>query len=67
MARHTALALTDRQLHIIQHAAAAMPPAARSEFLVRVAAQLCGQPSDAAVMQAINVVLDRAAAVRVVE
>jgi len=34
---------------------------------VQVSAQLSGQPSDAAVQAAINVVLDRAAAARVVE
>ena len=52
MSRRDALALTDGQLHAIERAAAALPPAARSDFLVQVA---------------INVVLDRAAAVRLVE
>jgi len=67
MSRRDALALTDGQLHAIERAAAALQPAARSEFLVQVARHLSGQPSDAAVQVAINVVLDRAAAVRLVE
>jgi hypothetical protein len=61
-----ALALTDYQLYAIERAAAALPYAGRSEFLAQVAKQLSGKPSDAAVMAAINLVLDRAAAVRVV-
>jgi hypothetical protein len=67
MSRHDPLALTDTQLYAIQRAAAALPPATRSEFLEQVARQLSGRPSDAAVQVAINVVLDRAAAVRLVE
>ena len=67
MSRRDALALTDYQLRAIQRAAAALPPATRSEFLQHVAAQLSGQPSDDAVQIAINLVLDRAAAVRVGE
>ena len=67
MSRHEAPALTDTQLRAIERAAAALPPAARSEFLQHVAAQLTGEPSDMAVQTAINVVLDRAAALRVVE
>jgi hypothetical protein len=62
-----ALALTDYQLYAIERAAAALPVADRGEFLQQVARQLCGQPSDLAVQAAINLVLDRAAAVRVVE
>jgi hypothetical protein len=58
------LALTDAQMRAVQRAAASLPVAGRSEFLEQVARQLSGQPSDAAVMQAINVVLDRAAALR---
>jgi hypothetical protein len=65
--RRDALALTDYQLYAIQRAAAALPYAVRSDFLQHVAAQLSGQPSDAAVQIAINLVLDRAAAVRLVE
>ena len=67
MSRRDALALTDGQLHAIERAAAALPPAARSDFLVQVARQLSGRPSDAAEQVANNVVLDRAAAVRLVE
>jgi hypothetical protein len=66
-ARHDALALTDYQLRAIQRAAAALPPATRGDFLAHVAAQLSGQPSDDAVQAAINVVLDRAAALRMIE
>jgi hypothetical protein len=65
--RHDALALTDYQLRAVQHAAAALPVAARSEFLVQIARHLSGEPSDLAVQAAINLVLDRAAAVRVGE
>jgi hypothetical protein len=65
MSRRDALALTNTQVYAIERAAAALPHAARSDFLMQVSAQLSGQPSDAAVQVAINVVLDRAAAVRV--
>jgi hypothetical protein len=67
MSRHDALALSDHQTRAIKRAAAALPLVARSEFLQHVAAQLAGRPSDAAVQIAINLVLDRAAAVRVIE
>ena len=67
MSRRDALALTDFQLHAIERAAAALPHADRSDFLAHVAAQLSGQPSDDAVQIAINLVLDRAAALRVSE
>ena len=66
MSRRDALALTDYQLYAIERAAAALPPAARSDFLQQVARHLSGRPSDVAVQIAINLVLDRAAAVRVV-
>ena len=66
MSRRDALALTDYQLYAIERAAAALPYAARSDFLMQVALQLSAQPTDVAVMAAINLVLDRAAAVRVV-
>ena len=54
MSRRDALALTDTQLHAIQRAAAALPPAARSEFLAQVGSHLSGRPSDAAVQIAVN-------------
>jgi len=54
MSRRDALALTDGQLHAIERAAAALPPAARSDFLVQVARHLSGRPSDAAVQIAVN-------------
>jgi hypothetical protein len=67
MSRRDALALTDYQLYAIERAAAALPYAARSEFLAQVAAQLSGKPSDDAVQIAINLVMDRAAALRMIE
>ena len=66
MNRRDALALTEGQLHAIERAAAALPPAERSEFLAQVARHLSGQPSDAAVQIAVNLAFDAAAAVRVV-
>jgi hypothetical protein len=61
------LALTDIQLHAIERAATALPPAARNEFLMHVALHLSGRPSDVAVQIAINLAFDAAAAVRVAE
>jgi hypothetical protein len=54
----TALALSDRQLAFIQNAAKPLPVNSRAEFLQRVASHLSGMPSDQAVVQATNVVLD---------
>ena len=52
------LALTDRQLRLVQAAAKAVPAQRRDEFLQRLAAQLTSQPSDAAVQAALNAQLD---------
>ena len=55
-----ALALSDYQLLLVRRAAAALPPQLRDGFLHDLAARLTGQPSDAAVNEAINVLFDRA-------
>jgi hypothetical protein len=52
------LALSDRQLELVTRAARALPLMRRDQFLQDVAARLTGEPSDAAVMQAINVTFD---------
>jgi hypothetical protein len=57
--RTTPLALTDRQLQLVTRAARALPLMHRDWFLQNVAARLAAEPSDAAVMQAINSVFDR--------
>jgi hypothetical protein len=53
------LALSDRQFALVRDAARAVPVNARDGFLQDVAARLADEPSDAAVMQAINSVFDR--------
>jgi hypothetical protein len=53
-----ALALTDRQLALVRHAARAVPVARREEFLQNVARHLIAEPSDAAVAAAVNAQLD---------
>jgi hypothetical protein len=53
------LALSDHQMSLVRRAAAALPVNARDGFLQDVAARLADEPSDAAVMQAINSVFDR--------
>jgi len=55
-----ALALSDYQLLMVKRAAAALPARMRDGFLRGLAERLIGQPSDAAVNAAINVLLDRA-------
>jgi len=52
------LALTDRQLRLVQNAAQALPVQRRDEFLQRLAAQLTSEPPDAAVQAALNAQLD---------
>ena len=56
-----ALALSDKQLGLLQRAAASLPVAERDHFLQSVAAHLSGQPTDDAVIAAINAALDAAA------
>jgi hypothetical protein len=52
------LALTDRQLRLVQTAARAVPVAQRDTFLRKVAAHLTSEPSDHAVQSAVNSQLD---------
>jgi hypothetical protein len=59
MTRAAALALTDAQLALVQRHAAALPVALRDRYLREVADRLRGQPSDAALLAAINLALDR--------
>ena len=56
-----ALALSDKQLALLQRAAASLPVGERDHFLRSVAAHLSGQPTDDAVIAAINAALDAAA------
>jgi hypothetical protein len=53
------LALSDHQMSLVRRAAASLPVNARDGFLQDVARRLAAEPSDAAVMQAINSVFDR--------
>jgi hypothetical protein len=55
------IAFSDRQMQLIQRAAASLPVTARKEFLQQVSARLTPKPSDAAVAIAVNLVLDSAA------
>ena len=57
-----ALALSDKQLALLQRAAASLPVGERDHFLQSVAAHLTGAPTDDAVIAAINAALDAAAA-----
>jgi hypothetical protein len=57
--RTTPIALSDTQLALVRDAARAVPVMQRDQFLQNVAARLADEPSDAAVMQAINSVFDR--------
>jgi hypothetical protein len=57
-----ALALSDKQLGLLQRAAAALPVGERDHFLRSVAARLTGAPTDDALIAAINAALDAAAA-----
>jgi hypothetical protein len=54
-----ALSLSDRQLRLLQDAARAVPPRQREQFLQKVANHLAEEPSDSAVIAAINAQLDR--------
>jgi hypothetical protein len=56
-----ALALSDKQLALLQRAAASLPVGERDHFLQSVAAHLTGAPTDDAVIAAINAALDAAA------
>ena len=62
MTARRALALCDKQLALLQRAAASLPVGERDPFLQSVAVHLSGQPTDDAVIAAINAALDAAAA-----
>jgi hypothetical protein len=53
------LSLTDRQLGLVQAAAKAVPVQRRDAFLQSVAKQLAAEPTDQAVMAAVNAQMDR--------
>ena len=57
-----ALALSDKQIALLQCAAASLPVGERDHFLQAVAARLTGQPTDDALIAAINAALDAAVA-----
>ena len=52
--------LSDRQLRLVQTAAASLPQSLRDRFLQQISDSLRGAPSDSAVEVAINRALDRA-------
>jgi hypothetical protein len=56
-----ALALSDKQLALLQRAAASLPVEERDHFLHSVATHLTGAPTDEAVIAAIDAALDAAA------
>lgn len=56
--RRLPLTLTDRQARLVQRAATSLPALHRDEFLQRVARHLTSEPSDAAVLAAVNHQLD---------
>lgn len=60
MTRAHAISLSDRQLRLVQQAAASLPVALRDRYLRQIADQLVGHPTDTAVVKAVNVALDRA-------
>jgi len=51
--------LSDRALKLVQRHAAALPVDQRGRFLEDLAARLTPEPSDDAVLRAVNAVLDR--------
>jgi hypothetical protein len=53
------LALSDRQMSLVQQAAVSLLVDARDGFLQSVAAHLTGEPSDNAVQGAVQAALDR--------
>ena len=59
MTRAHALALSDRQLKLVQQHAASLSVQQRDTFLRQIADQLRGEPSDMAVEAAVNAALDR--------
>jgi hypothetical protein len=59
MDRSSILSLSDRQLRLIQTAARAVPVERRDLFLQNVAKHLTSEPTDSAVIAALNAALDR--------
>jgi hypothetical protein len=57
--RPRCLALTDRQMRMVQQHAAALQLQLRDVFLRQIGNQLTGEPSDFAVEAAVNAALDR--------
>ena len=57
------LALTDRQLHMIQWGAASLPVTARAGYLEQATAQLSNAPTDADIRRAVEFILDSAASI----
>jgi hypothetical protein len=53
------LSLSDRQMHLPRTAAKAVPVEKRDEFLQTVSKHLFGEPSDSALVAALNAQLDR--------
>jgi hypothetical protein len=53
------LRLSDRQMQLVRRAAAAMPQGSRHGFLQAIGKMLAGEPSDAALVAAINSAMDR--------
>ena len=58
MTRPHAASLSDQQLKLVQQYARAVPLPQRDQYLRAVADRLTGEPTDAAVMVAINRALD---------
>ena len=54
MSRGHCISLSDRQLALVQQAAGTLPVQCRDPFLRRIADRLRGEPSDEAVMTAID-------------
>ena len=59
MSRAKAVSLSDRQLRLVQHHAAALPVELRDHYLRTIADSLRGTPTDTAVEAAVNAALDR--------
>jgi hypothetical protein len=58
-----ALVLTDRQMALVRRAAGMLPVHRRDAFLRAIAERLVGDPSDSAVIEAVNLGLDAATAI----
>jgi len=58
-----AVRFTDRQMALVRRAAGMLPVHRRDAFLRGIAERLVGEPSDSAVIEAVNLGLDAAAAI----